>query len=141
VEAFESMSDDQPTLTPCLIPAKLYHAEGATNVSLTRIGDDRTLFTAVVPLQDGDPAVLELNRPTDGVRVRVPCSVSSVRHEGGLWGAKPAVHIQFEATLEAAVTLSPDEADTPPVLPERSAAPVAGRKRSGLGPVGLAPRK
>ena len=88
------------TLSPCFIPARLYLDAAVHDVNLTRIGPDRTLISCSAPVDVGSEAELELNRPTDGQRVRVRVRVTSVRREGNLRGWTPSLLVIFDHPLD-----------------------------------------
>jgi hypothetical protein len=88
------------TLSPCFIPARLYLTDAVHDVNLTRIGTDRALISSSAPVDAGAEAELELNRPTDGQRVRILVRVTSVRREGNLRGWTPSLLVMFDQPLD-----------------------------------------
>jgi len=90
----------RPRLSPCFIPARLWLGDSVNDVNLTRIGADRAQISTSAPIQVGDLAQLELNRPTDGQRVRIRVHVTSVQDEGVSRGWTPSVMADFEQPLE-----------------------------------------
>ncbi len=88
------------TLSPCFIPARLYLDDAVHDVNLTRIGPDQALISSSAPVDVGAEAALELNRPTDGQRVRIPVRVTSVRREGNLRGWTPSLLVVFDQPLD-----------------------------------------
>ena len=96
-------------LSPCCIPAKLIGEARAVKLTLNRLGSSRGQLSGDVPFEVGDRVQLELNRPTDGVRVRVDVTISSVRREGQQWGWLPAIHVGFEQGIEDWPPVGDDE--------------------------------
>jgi len=90
----------RPRLSPCFIPARLRFGDSVRDVNLTRIGGDRAQISTNAPVEVGDRAELELNRPTDGQRVRIDVRVAAVHDEGIHRGWTPSVMAEFEQSLE-----------------------------------------
>jgi len=87
-------------LSPCYIPAKLIGEAGAYDLTLNRVGRSKGQLSGDAPFRVGDRAQLELNRPTDGAKVRARVTISSVRREGQQWGWLPAIHVAFEQCID-----------------------------------------
>ncbi len=116
---------DPPTqLTPCYIPARVLLNDAVVDVTLTRLGATRAQLSGDIPLDAGQGARLELNRPTDGRRIRVEFQVAKVHREGAQWGWKPAFHLDLDERLdecspltEEHVPVYPRAGSPPPPLP------------------------
>ena len=108
------------TMSPCFIPARLLGDADEHKVNVTRLGADRAQLSGDVPFELGDSPVLELNRPTDGSRVRVQVEITAVRREGQQWGWMPAIHVSFEQEIDLwlAVDGSTAPAQQPLPLPD-----------------------
>jgi len=87
-------------LSPCFIPARLYLGDIVHDVNLTRIGTDRALVSSSAPVEVGSEADLELNRPTDGQRIRIGVRITSIRREGNLRGWTPSLLVMFVQPLD-----------------------------------------
>ena len=95
-------------------------------MTLTRLGRDRAQLSGELPLNVGDGGQLELNRPTDSRRVRVPFAVLKVHREGAQWGWKPAFHLQFDGGLDGCAPLTEEHVPLypgPPPVQEPADAP------------------
>lgn len=128
-------ASDPPTqLTPCFIPARVLLEDRAIEVTLTRLGRDRAQLSGELPLDVGDGGQLELNRPTDSRRVRVPFAVLKVHREGAQWGWKPAFHLQFDGSLDGCAPLTEEHVPLypgPPAVQEPQDAPDGVEEPSG----------
>lgn len=94
------------TLAPCFIPATLLAAGALHKVSVTRLGADRAQLSGDVPCGIGERLQLEMDRPTDGLRIRVLVHVTAVHREGVQWGWKPSIHVRLELDLERALVVA-----------------------------------
>ncbi len=94
------------TLAPCFIPATLLAAGVLHKVSVTRLGADRAQLSGDVPCAVGERLQLEMDRPTDGLRIRVLVHVTAVKREGAQWGWKPSIHVRLELALERALVVA-----------------------------------
>ena len=101
-------------LSPCFIPARLRHGDSVCDVNLTRIGVDRAQISTNAAVEVGGLAELELNRPTDGQRVRIGVRITSIHDEGIRRGWTPSVTAQFEQTLDEGVEVVVGGADDSP---------------------------
>ncbi len=97
------------TLDACFLPARLVENHLIQPVTVTRIGRHGAQLSGSSPVPEGEYTVLELDRPTDGERVRVGVRVLRIRTEGTQWGWKPAIHIAF---LDPMTGLAPVELPT-----------------------------
>ncbi len=110
---------DPPTqLTPCYIPARVLLDDQVFDVTLTRLGANRAQLSGELPLEVGERANVELNRPTDGRRIRVEFQVAKVHREGAQWGWKPAFHLDLDERLDRCSPLTEEHV---PVYPGRTA--------------------
>jgi len=94
-------SSGDAKLSPCFIPARLYVSDDVHDVNLTRIAADRALVSCSATVEVGVEADLELNRPTDGQRVRIGVRVTSIRREGNLRGWTPSLLVMFAESMDA----------------------------------------
>jgi len=94
-------------MTPCFIPARLRVGEQVHEVNLTRIGGDEAQLSTGTEMTPGQHADLELNRPTDGMRVRIGVVVTATREGGIERGWTPAVQVRFDRSLMDADVLRP----------------------------------
>ena len=103
-----------PRLSPCFIPARLRHGNSISDVNLTRIGADRAQISTNAAVTVGERAELELNRPTDGQRVRIGVCITSIHDEGIRRGWTPSVSASFEQPLDEGVEVVVGGADDSP---------------------------
>ena len=92
---------DASEMTPCYFPASLVGNNQFHRMTVTRIGRGGAQLTGEAPLAPGAQTLLEMNRPTDGERIRVPVRVVRIRDEGRQFGWKPAFHVEFLEELSA----------------------------------------
>ena len=92
-------------LSPCYFAASLVGEGQFHPMTVTRIGVDGAQLTGEAPLTAGAQTLLEMNRPTDGERVRVPIRIARIHSEGQQFGWKPSFHVEFLAPLEAVPSL------------------------------------
>lgn len=97
------------TLAPCFIPATLLAAGALHKVSVTRLGAEGAQLSGDVPCEVGERLQLEMDRPADGLRIRVLVHVTAVHREGAQWGWKPSIHIKLEMPLERALVVADGE--------------------------------
>lgn len=107
------------TLAPCFIPATLLAGGTVFDVSVTRLASRAAQLSGDVPCQVGGRLQMEMDRPTDGVRVRLLVHVTAVHREGVQWGWKPSIHVTFDQPLETALEPG-DEPALPDPMEERS---------------------
>ena len=88
-------------MSPCYFPASLVGNNQFHRMTVTRIGRGRAQLTGEAPLAAGAQTLLEMNRPTDGARIRVPVRIVRIRDEGRQFGWKPAFHVEFLEELDA----------------------------------------
>lgn len=93
-------SSGDAKLSPCFIPARLFVANEVHDVNLTRIAHDRALVSCSAMVAVGAKADLELNRPTDGQRVRIGVRITSIRREGNLRGWTPSLLVMFDESMD-----------------------------------------
>jgi hypothetical protein len=93
--------NESSDMSPCYFPASLVGNNQFHRMTVTRIGRDRAQLTGEAPLAVGAQTLLEMNRPTDGARIRVPVRVVRIRDEGRQFGWKPAFHVEFLEELSA----------------------------------------
>lgn len=109
-----SVEQDTSEMSPCYFPASLIGEQQFHRMTVTRIGVDRAQLTGEAPMAAGAQTLLEMNRPTDGQRVRVPIRIVRIRDEGRQFGWKPAFHVLF---LEPLDNLSPMDLPAQGALP------------------------
>jgi len=101
------------SLAPCFFPATLLAAGAVHKVSLTRLGAEAAQLSGDVPCAIGERLQLEMDRPTDGQRIRVLVRVTAVHREGVQWGWKPSIHVGLEQPLERALVITESEEPLP----------------------------
>lgn len=91
---------------PCFLQARLLEGHLIEPVTITRVGAYRAQLSGRCPVAEGEFTVLEMDRPTDGERVKVGVRVIRIHTEGAQWGWKPAIHVEF---LDPLTDLAPVE--------------------------------
>ena len=113
-----SVDREASEMSPCYFAASLVGEGQFHRMTVTRIGVDRAQLTGEAPMAAGAQTLLEMNRPTDGRRVRVPIRIVRIRDEGRQFGWKPAFHVLF---LEPLADVAPMGRPTAESVPEAAA--------------------
>jgi hypothetical protein len=86
---------DVPLLNtiPCSLPARLTAGDVVCRVTVTRLGGAWARISLATPLDPGLPAILEIDRPSDGERAWIRTRVERVHAEGSSRGWKRSVDL------------------------------------------------
>ncbi|MDP7111569.1 MAG: hypothetical protein QGH45_06390, partial [Myxococcota bacterium] len=112
-----------PDTMPCSIPARLTAGDVVCRVTVTRLGGAWARISLATPLDPGLPAILEIDRPTDGERAWIRTRVERVHSEGTARGWKRSVDLALLEFVDRAALASvgaPDLHDGPDTFDHES---------------------
>ncbi len=112
-----------PGTMPCSLPARLTAGDVVCRVTVTSLGGAWARISLATPLTPGTPAILEIDRPTDGERTWIRTQVERVQADGTSRGWKRTVDlalIEFVDRSALASLNTPGLADGPDTFDHES---------------------
>ncbi len=91
---------------PCSLPGRLTYGDLICRVTITRLGGAVARLSLATPLELGATAVLELDRPTDGVRVWVRIRIDQIHAASDARGWKRSVDVSLLEFVERSALTS-----------------------------------
>ena len=89
-------------MAPCFFPARLHVSPSEYRVSITRLGGRAAKLYGGPVVAEGSRGVLEFDRPTDGLRIRLSVEVKAVFAEGEAQGWMRAIWVDFIERIDQA---------------------------------------